>query len=678
MIRLNFPESLLSRFLRERRRTVTATRGIASLKMLLLTAVCGLVPIGQSLVAAPPEGSFVLPDFELTDFRGRRWTQADFQEAPLLAVAFMGTECPLAKLYASRLRQLDEQFGDALQVLFVMSNKQDSLLEIQNYAKKHELTFPVVKDAGNRFADALGAERTPEVYLFDGARQLRYWGRIDDQYGIGTARDEPRNHDLKDAIVAVQSGRNPTPSRTRSVGCIIGRARAIDPNAEVTFTSHVAAILENRCVQCHRDGEIAPFALTEYEEAAGWAEMLVETVDSGRMPPWHADPNHGVFSNSQQMPDEEKELLRKWADAGAPKGDGEATIQPPPVAAGWQLPRQPDLVIPLTEEPVQIPANGTVEYKYYRFIPDEQKYPELQTDQWLTAAELRPGNRAVVHHILCFARPRNSAGGLAAARSFLVGYVPGARLEMSPEGMAKRIPAGSELIFQVHYTPVGSPQEDQSHLGLVFADPDKITHEVKTYSVVEGRLNIPPGESDHAVTASTGLEDGLLLGMSPHMHLRGKKFRYTLARGDQRKILLDIPNYDFNWQTTYMLAEPLPIKATDRMICDAVYDNSEGNPFNPDPDATVRWGDQTDDEMMIGYYHYAVPIEKAKTANAAAPATLRQRLRRSGTLRVFVALDTDNDDRVERSETPAKYHEAFDRLDRNGDQVLTRQEVESS
>ncbi|QEG41108.1 redoxin domain-containing protein [Roseimaritima ulvae] len=630
-----------------------------------------LVLPSAGLPAAPPE-KLTLPDFALTDHRGRQWTQADFQEAPLLLVAFMGTECPLAKLYAVRLSELDEQFGDSLTVVAVDSNKQDSLTDIANYTSTHNIEFPVLKDGGNRFADQLGAERTPEVFLFDSERQLRYWGRIDDQFGIGYARDKPQSHDLKNAIVALQTGRRVRPERTRSVGCIIGRSKPTDENATVTFANTVANILQKRCVECHREGEVAPFALTDYEQASGWADMIAETVEDGRMPPWHADPAHGEFKNSRRLTDAELQALRQWADAGAPQGDPQVKIEVPPHVAGWQLPREPDVVVPVSEQPVSIQATGEVRYQYYRVDPG------FEEDVWLEAAELQPGNRRVVHHILCFARPKSGSRKLNAERGFLVGYVPGARVEGFPAGMAKKIEAGSELIFQVHYTPVGTPQTDQSRLGLVFADADSITHEIKTFSAVQGRLNIPPGAADHEVSAATDLSDALLLGMSPHMHLRGKSFRYAIEREDGTEVILDVPNYDFNWQTTYVLAEPLQTKQGERMLCTAVFDNSEDNPYNPDPTKTVRWGDQTDDEMMIGYFHYAVPRQETAEAKTDRAAKLREMVQRAAVMRVFERIDTDADGVITREQTPVKYREAFDRLNGNGDAELTRKEVETA
>lgn len=624
-----------------------------------------------------------LTRIDLVDFRGRSWRIDDFADARIVVVAFLGTECPLAKLYSVRLRELQETYrGRGVRVVGVMSNRQDSLEEIAAFATRQNLSFPVLKDAGNRLADDIGATRTPQVFVFDQDRRLRYRGRVDDQYGIGYIRDSANREDLRVALDELLAGRPVSVPRADAVGCIIGRQKTPDAESEVTFGGQVAEILARQCVECHREGEIAPFALTDYDEVAGWADMIAETVTDGRMPPWHAAPGHTLFGNDRGMSSEEKEILVRWAEAGAPAGDLSDLPTAPEKVAGWQLPREPDLVVPVSPEPFEVPASGSVRYQYFRFDPG------FDREMWVESMELRPGNREVVHHILAFTRPKGSQGGLDGARGFLAGYVPGARLEATPKGHAKRIPADSELIFQVHYTPIGTTQQDQSRFGLVFTDPESVTHEIVTTSALQTRFEIPPGASNHEVLAEGPRfpADAKLLSMSPHMHVRGKAFRYELQTPDgERTTLLDVPAYDFNWQTTYTLAEPLPIEPESRIVCRAWYDNSEANLHNPDPTKAVRWGDQTWDEMMIGYYHYAVPVEVTADDPAAKTSlgsqvrdTRRSRVRQSATLRIFERLDRDGDGKLDRADVPDRMHAKFDELDRNDDGVLTREEVRAA
>jgi hypothetical protein len=434
----------------------------------------------------------------------------------------------------------------------------------------------------------------------------------------------------------------------------------------VSYAGEIAALLNRRCVECHREGEIAPFSLTDYDEVAGWADMIAEVVSDGRMPPWHASPDHARFGNDRSLSDEEKQLLLDWAAAGAPAGDLTRLPELPAKPEGWQLPRQPDRVIPISSQPFDVRATGVVPYQYFTFDP------QLDEDVWIEAAELKPGNREVVHHILAFAVPKGQRRGLDAARGFLFGYVPGQRLEAAPAGHAKKIPAGSELIFQVHYTPIGTPQQDQSLLGLVFADPATVTHEIQTNSALQTRFKIPAGDANHQVVATGPAfpAQATLLSFSPHMHVRGKSYRYELLSVDGGKeTLLDIPAYDFNWQTTYVLAEPRPVPEGSRFVCTAAFDNSAANLNNPDPSQTVTWGDQTWDEMMIGYYHYSIPIQPAGAASPKVSAGQAERLRR------FDQLDRDGDGTLAREQTPAALLAVFDQLDRDGDKTLTRQEV---
>ena len=568
---------------------------LLSAAVLVSSPVCGDTqhdsPVGRQI-----------QDFELRDFRGTPHTLGGLAEQKLVVLAFMGTECPLAKLYAPRLAKLAREFeGQGVAFLGINSNRQDSITEIAHFARVHEVPFPILKDVGNDLADRCGAVRTPEVFLLDADRKVRYWGRIDDQYLVGLQRAEPTREDLKLAIGELLAGKPVSQPQTQSIGCLIGRVSDPQADADVTYSGQIAAVLNKRCVACHREGEIAPFALTNYEEVAGWAPMIAEVVREGRMPPWHADPKHGEFSNDGHLSQAEKDLIYRWVKQGAPQGDPQQTPATPEFVDGWQIP-EPDEVFYIRDRPVTIPAEGEVKYQYYSVDPG------FTEDKWIRAAECRPGNRSVVHHIIVFVQPPG-----ARARGdgeWLAATAPGARPLDLQDGQAKFIPKGSKLVFQMHYTPNGSVQQDRSCVGLVFADPDSVKRIVRTDKASTHGFAIPPGADNHRVEASkTFHEDTLLLSFFPHMHLRGKAFRYVAHFPDGRdEILLDIPRYDFNWQNSYVLAEPKLLPRGTRMQCIAHFDNSEDNLANPDPSATVRWGDQTWDEMMIGYFD-ATPAE---------------------------------------------------------------------
>jgi peroxiredoxin len=608
-------------------------------------------------------------DFTLQDYRGKTVSLSDFKDKSIVVLAFLGVECPLAKQYGSRLGKLAKELDDkSVAFIGLDPNSQDSLAQIGAFVRQHEIDFPVLKDLNNQIADKLGVKRTPEVVVLDRDRIVRYSGRVDDQFGIDYIKDKPTRHDLKAAIEELAAGRPVSVAKTASPGCLIGRAREPKADAAVTYSNQIARLFQNHCTECHRSGDIAPFALDNYKKAAGWADMILEVVDDGRMPPWHADLKHGKFKNERRLTDVEKKLLRDWVAAGAPEGDPKDLPPPKSYTTGWQLEKEPDVVIPMRNRPFEVPAEGVVRYQYFVANTD------FKEDKWIKAHEVVPGNRAVVHHVLVFARgPKDrdlpGEGGLS---GFLASYVPGLRSEPYPPGMAKRIPAGSQLVFQIHYTPMGSKQQDLTKVGFVFMDEKDVEYEVKTTSAVQRRLNIPPG-ADNYRTEATSLpapEGSLLLGFSPHMHLRGKAFAFEgLFPDGRREMLLNVPHYDFNWQTFYRLAEPMPLPKGTRIHAIAHFDNSENNLSNPNPTKTVRWGDQTWDEMMIGYFDLAIRRdpnnpEAATKLEAAARANL-----------IAAAFDRNEDGKITKEELPARYHPILETLDKNKKGYLTVEEL---
>jgi peroxiredoxin len=567
---------------------------------------------------ASPVGKKV-ENFSLRDYRGAERSLAEFAEKKLVVVAFVGCGCPVAKLYAPRLVELAREYEPkGVAFLAVNSNQHDSIRDITRFAGEYKVPFPILKDAGNTLADRLGAVQVPEVFVLDTGRVVRYGGRIDDQYGVGYARPKPEHRDLADALDALLEGR-PVPAPVTEVsGCLIGRVQRPDAKADVTYAKHIAPILQKRCVGCHQPGEVAPFALSSYEDAAGWAPTIRRVVKQERMPPWHADARPGQFRNDTRMPEEERQLVYRWIDSGAPAGDPKDL--PPPVerAEGWRIPK-PDVVLRVPR-PFKVPATGTVVYQY--FVVDTG----FTEDKWVRAAEIRPGNRAVVHHTIVHMQPPDAApvmnNGLAS--HWLAAQAPGSYPMILADGLAKRVPAGSRLLFQMHYTPNGVEAEDQTCIALTFADPKSVKQEVTTEMSANPRFAIPPHDPKHVVEADFPVpQDSLLLAFMPHTHLRGSYFRYEAHYPDgKQEVLLDVPRYDFNWQNTYILAEPKTLPKGTRVHCVAHFNNSKSNYSNPDPNQTVRWGDQTWEEMMIGYFDLA-PVGQDLQKNPPAPRTFR-------------------------------------------------------
>lgn len=568
---------------------------------------CSLcMAIARAETDTSPIGSKV-SDFTLDNCYGKSVSLNDFADNRLVVIAFLGTECPLAKLYGPRLNEIQSKFGDdGVVVIGVNANKQDSLTELAAYVHRHKISFPMLKDVGSRVADAMGAQRTPEVFLLDHDRVVRYHGRIDDQYGVGYSRDKTVHPDLAVAILELLEGGTPSVAQTEVVGCHIGRIKETDPTGDITYTKHIAPIFNARCVSCHREQEIAPFTLGCYDDVLGWEDTILEVIDDNRMPPWFANPSHGKFANDARMTDQEKELIAMWIDNGMPQGDSADLPQPPKFTTGWRIPH-PDQVIKMQNNPFTVPAEGVVDYQHFVIDPDWDE------DKYIYAAEARPQNRSVVHHILVYVIPPGKREHDLS--KILAGYAPGSLPVVLTDGVAMHVRAGSKLLFEMHYTPNGSEQSDLSYVGFCFKDESEVNKLLQGRVAIERKFEIPARESNHPVTAQypppprdneipeQGLkEDVMLLSMTPHMHLRGKSFRYTAHYPDARtEVLLDVPKYDFNWQLKYILDEPKRLPRGTKIVCTAVFDNSDANLSNPNPDRPVKWGKQSFDEMMIGF-----------------------------------------------------------------------------
>jgi hypothetical protein len=394
-----------------------------------------------------------------------------------------------------------------------------------------------------------------------------------------------------------------------SLGC----ATAASP----TFSKDVAPILYSRCLECHRQGEVAPMAFSGYAEVRPWAKAIKQAVLTRTMPPWLADPHFGSFRNDRRLPDDAIRTIVAWVDAGAPEGNPREMPPLPRFETGWRI-GKPDAVFDIGSD-FDVPAEGVVSYKYFT-VPTN-----FTEDRWVEAAEVRPGQRGAVHHVIAFVRePSDKSDRPTETGNILVGYAPGENpLELIP-GTAVLVKAGSSLTFQVHYTPNGKAVKDRSYIGLRFAkEPPK--YRAYRGMSVNPFFRIPPNDPDYEVRSSfTASQDIALDSLMPHMHLRGKDFEYTVVYPDgRREILLRVPKYDFNWQIRYHLQSPLMLPKGSRIDCVAHFDNSANNKFNPDPTKEVRWGEQTWEEMMIGFFTYMVPYAPRSTASETRANGLR-------------------------------------------------------
>jgi Leucine-rich repeat (LRR) protein len=543
---------------------------------------------------------------------------ADYCEADFVVVVFLGTKCPIANAYIPELNDLQKRYRDRkVQVLGVNSNPSDSPQDIARHVKEFKIDFPVLIDGRQVVLDLTGARRTPEALLLDRRRAIRYRGRIDDRVGYDFQREKARRSDLEEALKQLLDGKEVAVAQTDVEGCLVTR-RASLKAGDITYARHVAPILQERCAGCHHPGTAAPFSLLTYDDARDWSEMIREVVVQRRMPPWRADPRYGKFRNDLHLSPDQIDTLVAWIDRGTPFGDKKDLPQPRQFADGW-INGKPDIVLKMPRE-YTVQATGTVEYQYF-VTPTN-----FTEDVWVQASEARPGNRKVVHHIIAFIREKGMTGRTRLPHA--AGFAPGEEPLSLPAGVGMRIPAGAEIVWQVHYTPTGKVETDRSELGLILCK-ERPERAYKVNGAFNTGFSIPPGAGNHRVVSKvTFANDVELLTLMPHMHLRGKDFRYTATYPDGRKeILLNVPNYDFNWQHLYLFAKPLPLPKGTTVECVAHFDNSAANPANPDPSKTVRWGDQTWEEMMIGWYSY---MEAARPLRPGPDTAVREAWKKAG------------------------------------------------
>jgi hypothetical protein len=402
------------------------------------------------------------------------------------------------------------------------------------------------------------------------------------------------------------------------VGLILAAITAAAPVP--TFSKDIAPILQHNCQGCHRPGEAAPMSLLTYQQARPWAKAMKEAVLLKKMPPWPADPQVGHFSNDRSLPSKDRDTLIAWVDGGAPEGNPKDLPKPVAFVEGWNI-GKPDRVIEMPQ-PFDVPASGTIDYQYV-ILP-----LNLTQDTWIQSAEARPGNRAVVHHVIAFIRdpeskwmrdkqpgevfvPRNARGDKQSfSGDILAGYAPGIPATQLPPGAARLVKAGSDIVLQLHYTANGKAGQDQTRIGFNFAK-EAPKERVMTWGASNSKFKIPPGDPNYQVDSEVELAaDVKLVSLLPHMHLRGKDFEYRLVfPTGETQTILRVPRYDFGWQLSYDLAGGMNLPKGTKIACTAHFDNSPNNPANPDPTREVKWGDQSWEEMMIGFFDIAFPAD---------------------------------------------------------------------
>ncbi len=597
-------------------------------KLGCLVAGCSLFAVGLTSAFAAPVGK----SLAFTDTQGRRY---DFQ-APSAHKAsvflFTSSQCPIANVYTPRFLALAEKYDkQGVQVFAVYSDRQESLADITRHAKERKLTFPVIRDAGATLADRFGAKMTPEAVLVDAKGEVKYRGRIDDN----PVATHVTTHYLEDAIASVLAGTAVKNAQVLAIGCAIRRpekAVATAPGVP-TYAKEVAPILRAKCEGCHRPGEVAPFSLQNYQQASAWASDIKRYTQNHQMPPWKPEHGYGDLRDESRinLNDSERLTLAKWADANAPLGDVRQLPAPRKFISGWQL-GTPDLVIQPDKE-YHLAADGD---DVYRHFVVKTNFTE---DRYLSAVEVRPGNRAVVHHVICYVDSNPDSDGKYATEKLeakehdgqpgysafggpgfvptgiMGGWAPGNDAQLLPDGIGIFVPKGSRLSLEVHYHKDGKPETDLTKLGVYFCR-STVNKKISGIFALNFGFKIPPGAARHEVKAvSTIPEDSHILVVTPHMHLLGREMKVWAELPDgTEKPLVWVKDWDFNWQNSYYLKEPLAAPKGTKIHLVAYFDNSPDNTRNPNRNTprTVGWGEQTTDEMCVAFISATHDAEQLK------------------------------------------------------------------
>ena len=544
-------------------------------------------------------------NFRLLDQKGGSHELFYYDDKKALVFLVQGNGCPFARNAAPRFQELRDIYSDKEVEFFMLnSNLQDDRLSISEEAKEYGYDLNILIDETQIIGESLELSRTGEVFIVNPKNwSVAYIGAIDDRLTYENQKKEASEHFLKDAIDDLLAGEVVAVPRTESLGCLINFPNKYNKKS-ISYSQQVAPILLENCAVCHRKGGVGPWAMTDYNMVKGFSLMMREVIRTKRMPPWHADPAIGQFSNDRSLNNEEIKTLVHWIEAGAPKGEGADPLLGTAISQSeWANEEElgpPDYVIniPATD----IPATGVVDYQY-KFVKNT-----VGKDVWVKAAEVLPGDKAVLHHVITSFGQLETRGPRKGRlkyrdRKGLRGYAPGINSNPYPDGGGVFLPADVAFEFQMHYTPVGRATVDETRMGIWVAE-EKPKHEIFTMTILNPRIRIPAGVKEHKESATTVVsKDALLYSVLVHAHYRGKKMVVAAYYPNgTTEVLLSVPNYDFNWQTSYDLEEPKFLPAGTTLIQHQWWDNSAQNLANPDPTVEVTWGDQSFEEMLFGAY----------------------------------------------------------------------------
>ena len=569
-------------------------------------------------------------NFSLLDYKGKYY-ELRRSDAKVVVLFFTSFNCPIARQSVPKLKSFRNEFASKGVDLWLVNSctaddPDDSMIQMLMMTRRNPLVpdsvladteamrlemlksvlgnMPVLRDDDQVMAQRLGVNRTCEVIAIDKkSSTIIYRGAIDDQSSEGALKPKATTNYLATAIGEYLEGKPVSNSRTEVHGCRITFETAV-PKDPISYATNVAPILLNKCVRCHIEGQIGPFAMSSYKKVKRWSAMIEEVIMDHRMPPWHADPHFGKFANDRSLNAAETHTLLNWIGQGCPRGEGEdPLLAEMPKVSEWTL-GKPDYVVPIPKEQ-NIPATGTLKYIYQ---DSDFAMPE---DGWVRAAVCRPGNPKVVHHIIVrVIYPKGYKDAPPEAYLFTT-WVPGLGATEFPPDTGVFLPKGSRFNFELHYTTMGEATTDQSEIGLYLSkEPAQRRLEVRASEVRD--FEIQPGEKNaEHFCMYCFKKDAVIYELSPHMHFRGSWFKFQLLLPDgKRETLLSVPHYDFNWQTAYRLGQPRHVPAGTWMLCTGAHDNSPSNPFNPDGSKTVGWGLQSWNEMFMGFMTVADDLSR--------------------------------------------------------------------
>ncbi|MGI9324790.1 MAG: redoxin domain-containing protein [Pseudomonadales bacterium] len=545
-------------------------------------------------------------NFRLLDHTGKSHELYYYDDAAAVVIMAQSNHCQAVQASLPRLRALQKHFAERDVAFFMLNSDLDSdRAEIAGQTVAAGTGIPVLMDSAQLIGESLNLSQAGEVYVLNPKNwQVEYRGALD-AIAQGQAKKKQRKQEhVKLALDSMLAGEQVAHAVTEVAGCDLAfpQRQAQATYANISYATDIAPILLNNCVSCHREGGIGPWAMSNYTMIRGFAPMIREVLRTQRMPPWHADPAYGHFSNDRSLSTQQIQTLVHWIEAGAPRGEGEDALAVASIQyTQWDAERslgKPHFVVDIPA--AEIPATGVVDYKYH-YVENP-----IGRDVWVQAAEILPGDRAVLHHVITAFGDIITEGqykGRMKHTGGLRGYAPGITNQAFPENTGVFLPANATLEFQVHYTTNGKATVDESKMGLWFYD-EPPEQQVFSKFIANGQIRIPPNTKSHAETEEYVLpKDAVVYNLLPHAHFRGKaaEFRAFYPDGSE-EVLLSVPNYDFNWQTTYEFEEPKFMPAGTKIVQTNWWDNSAQNPANPDPNIEVTWGEQSWEEMLFGAF----------------------------------------------------------------------------